>query len=225
MTLAHGGGGKLMHQLSRRCSLPAFSNPPAGGRHDGAVFELGGRAGLHHRFLRGAAAVFSRRRHWLAGHPRHGNDLAMCGARPLYLSCGFIIEEGLPHGRRWPRGRRSMRAPRPTPGVQHRHRRHQGGGQGQGRRALHQHRGHRRASNTPGHRARAACGPATRCWSAAIGPPRHGHHRGARGPRVRDARSKATPRRFGRAVQALLEPGVGVPLPARPDARRTGQRA
>ena len=24
------------------------------------------------------------------------NDLAMCGARPLYLSCGFILEEGFP---------------------------------------------------------------------------------------------------------------------------------
>jgi hydrogenase expression/formation protein HypE len=33
----------------------------------------------------------------------HGtvNDLAMSGARPLYLSCGFIIEEGLPMDTLW----------------------------------------------------------------------------------------------------------------------------
>ena len=29
------------------------------------------------------------------------NDLAMSGARPLYLSCGFIIEEGLPMETLW----------------------------------------------------------------------------------------------------------------------------
>lgn len=42
VTLAHGGGGKLMHQLIERMILPAFNSPLLETRHDGAVFELGG---------------------------------------------------------------------------------------------------------------------------------------------------------------------------------------
>src|ERR1039458_9147698 len=42
VTLAHGGGGKLMHQLIEKMILPAFNSPLLETRHDGAVFELGG---------------------------------------------------------------------------------------------------------------------------------------------------------------------------------------
>jgi hydrogenase expression/formation protein HypE len=41
VTLAHGGGGKLMHQLIEKMIMPAFKNPLLETRHDGAVFQLG----------------------------------------------------------------------------------------------------------------------------------------------------------------------------------------
>lgn len=95
--LAHGGGGKLMHQLIENEFLQTFQNPLLDKRHDGAVFNLGKTKlafttdsyVIQPLFFPGgdigALAV-------------NGtvNDLAMCGARPLYLSAGFILEEGLP---------------------------------------------------------------------------------------------------------------------------------
>lgn len=94
--LAHGGGGKLTQQLLDRVFGPAFANPLLDERHDGAQFTVpAGRLALttDSHVVRplffpggniGSLAV-------------HGtvNDLAMCGARPLYLTCGFILEEGL----------------------------------------------------------------------------------------------------------------------------------
>ncbi len=95
--LAHGGGGKLTNQLIERVFLPAFSNPALAARHDGAVVKLGQtwlafttdgyvvRPLLFPGGNIGDLAVYGT-----------VNDLAMCGARPLYLSAGFILEEGLP---------------------------------------------------------------------------------------------------------------------------------
>ena len=45
------------------------------------------------------------------------NDLAMCGARPLYLSAGFILEEGLPMDTLW-RVVQSMKLAAEQAGVQ-----------------------------------------------------------------------------------------------------------
>jgi hydrogenase expression/formation protein HypE len=77
--------------------LPAFSNPFLDERHDGAVFELGG---VRLAFTTDSYVV---RPLFFPGGDIgtlaiYGtvNDLAMCGARPLYLSAGFILEEGLP---------------------------------------------------------------------------------------------------------------------------------
>jgi Hydrogenase maturation factor len=101
--LAHGGGGKLSHMLIERMMLPAFGNPALDARHDGAVFTLDGGARLafttdsyviHPLFFPGGD---------IGSLAVHGtvNDLSMCGARPLYLSAGFIIEEGLPMETLW----------------------------------------------------------------------------------------------------------------------------
>ncbi len=95
--LAHGGGGKLTNQLIEKVFLPAFSNPALAARHDGAVVKLG-QARL--AFTTDGYVV----RPLLFPGGNIGdlavygtvNDLAMCGARPLYLSAGFILEEGLP---------------------------------------------------------------------------------------------------------------------------------
>jgi hydrogenase expression/formation protein HypE len=96
VTLAHGGGGKLMHQLIEKMILPAFNSPLAEARHDGAVFELGGARlafttdsyVVHPLFFPGGD---------IGSLAINGtvNDLSMCGARPVYLSCGLILEEGL----------------------------------------------------------------------------------------------------------------------------------
>lgn len=97
VTLAHGGGGRMMHTLLERVVLPAFGNQPLASRHDGAVLAAGqGRIAfttdsyvVHPLFFPGGdigtLAVTGT-----------VNDLAMCGARPLALSAGFILEEGLP---------------------------------------------------------------------------------------------------------------------------------
>jgi hydrogenase expression/formation protein HypE len=94
--LAHGGGGKLSQQLIERVFLPEFFNPELAERHDGAVMRVGGsrlafttdsyvvRPLIFPGGSIGELAVYGT-----------VNDLAMCGARPLYLSAGFILEEGL----------------------------------------------------------------------------------------------------------------------------------
>ena len=100
--LAHGGGGRLMHQLIGRMFLEAFRNPLLETRHDAAVMELTGKKiafttdsyVVHPLFFPGGD---------IGSMAVHGtvNDLAMTGARPLYLSSAFIIEEGLPMETLW----------------------------------------------------------------------------------------------------------------------------
>lgn len=100
--LAHGGGGKLMHQLIERMFVPTFGNPTLNVRHDAAVLHLNGAR------LAFTTDSFVVRPLFFPGGDIgslavHGtvNDLAMCGARPLYLSAGFILEEGLPMETLW----------------------------------------------------------------------------------------------------------------------------
>jgi hydrogenase expression/formation protein HypE len=95
--LAHGGGGKLMHQLIEKVFLQTFSNPALEARHDGAVLELSGA-----RLAFTTDSYVVRPLFFPGGDigtlAVNGtvNDLAMCGARPIALSAGFILEEGLP---------------------------------------------------------------------------------------------------------------------------------
>ncbi len=102
VTLAHGGGGKLMHQLLEKMILPAFDSPLADSRHDGAVFEIGDA-----RLAFTTDSYVVKPLFFPGGDigslAINGtvNDLAMCGAHPLYLSCGFILEEGLPMDTLW----------------------------------------------------------------------------------------------------------------------------
>jgi hydrogenase expression/formation protein HypE len=100
--MAHGGGGKLMHQLLENVFGRAFSNPILDSRHDSAQFTVPpGKLAMttdsyvvRPLFFPGGD---------IGSMAIHGtvNDLAMSGARPLYLSCGFIIEEGLPLETLW----------------------------------------------------------------------------------------------------------------------------
>jgi len=115
--LAHGGGGKLMHQLIERMFVSSFGNPLLEARHDGAVFNVGAARlafttdsyVVHPLFFPGGN---------IGTLAINGtvNDLAMCGARPLYLSAGFILEEGLPMETLW-RVVQSMREAADAAGV------------------------------------------------------------------------------------------------------------
>src|SRR5262249_25310279 len=97
-----GGGGKLMHQLIERMFVTAFSNPLLGERHDGATLRIGGA-----KLAFTTDSYVVRPLFFPGGNigtlAVNGtvNDLAMCGSRPLYLSAGFILEEGLPMESLW----------------------------------------------------------------------------------------------------------------------------
>jgi hydrogenase expression/formation protein HypE len=97
VVLGHGSGGRLSHRLLDEIIFPAFTNPILDRRDDQAVIDtgFGVLAFTTDSFVVtplffpggdiGSLAV-------------HGtiNDLAMAGARPLFLSVAFILEEGLP---------------------------------------------------------------------------------------------------------------------------------
>jgi len=95
--MGHGGGGRMTRDLIERLFLPVFANEELAPLHDGAILPPpGGRIAfttdsfvVRPMFFRGGD---------VGSLAVNGtvNDLAMCGARPLYLSAGFILEEGLP---------------------------------------------------------------------------------------------------------------------------------
>lgn len=116
--LAHGSGGKLMHQLLDKIFLAAFTNPYLKTQHDGATISVTGTKFafttdsyvVHPIFFPGgdigSMAVYGT-----------VNDLAMCGAEPKYISAGFIIEEGFSMNDLW-RVVQSMKAAAQKTGVQ-----------------------------------------------------------------------------------------------------------
>ncbi len=96
VTVGHGGGGKLTQDLIDRVFRPAFANSALEAQHDGALLQFPG----------GGRLAFTTDSHVVSPLFFPGgdigklavngtvNDLCMCGARPLWLSAGFIIEEG-----------------------------------------------------------------------------------------------------------------------------------
>jgi hydrogenase expression/formation protein HypE len=100
ITLSHGSGGKATHNLIEGVFAPAFSNPLLDAMDDAAVFSLDGGGARQLAFTTDTYVVSPL---FFAGGDIgklavHGtiNDLAMTGARPLYLSAGFVLEEGFP---------------------------------------------------------------------------------------------------------------------------------
>lgn len=97
IVLGHGGGGKLSAELVEHLFLPAFKNEVLQSLSDSAVL-----------YLRGNQLAFSTDSFVVQPLFFPGgcigdlaingtvNDLAMSGARPLFLSAGFILEEGMP---------------------------------------------------------------------------------------------------------------------------------
>lgn len=95
--LAHGGGGRMMHALLERVILPPFGQQPLPTRHDGAVLDPGpGRLAFTTDSYVVKPLFFPGGDIGTLAVTGTVNDLAMCGARPIALSAGFILEEGLP---------------------------------------------------------------------------------------------------------------------------------
>lgn len=99
--LAHGGGGKLMHQLIEKMFISTFGDHnqiP----HDATVLTLPTQ-----KIAVTTDSYVVRPLFFPGGDigslAIHGtvNDLAMAGARPLYLTVGLILEEGLPMETLW----------------------------------------------------------------------------------------------------------------------------
>ncbi len=95
--MGHGSGGKMSHDLIARLFLPHFDNPLLRAGDDAAVIPLGA----------GGRLAVSTDSHVVYPLFFPGgdigklavcgtvNDVAMLGAEPLYLTAGFILEEGL----------------------------------------------------------------------------------------------------------------------------------
>lgn len=100
IVLGHGGGGKLSNELVENLFLPAFHNETLDKLSDSAQLDIA-------EFVKnGQSLAFSTdsfvvqplffRGGNIGDLAVNGtvNDVAMSGAKPLFLSCGFIIEEG-----------------------------------------------------------------------------------------------------------------------------------
>lgn len=95
--LGHGGGGKLSAELIEHLFLPAFKNDLLDNLGDSTILTLNGS-----RLAMSTDSFVVRPLFFPGGNigelAVNGtvNDISMSGARPLYLSAGFILEEGLP---------------------------------------------------------------------------------------------------------------------------------
>ena len=95
ITLGHGGGGKLMHDLLNDTVLDLFRNDLLDQQHDGASFELEGRLSFSTDSYVVSPVFFPGGNIGDLAVNGTVNDLAMCGAKAKYLSLGLILEEGL----------------------------------------------------------------------------------------------------------------------------------
>ena len=94
--LAHGSGGKLAHQLVEKSFLKALANPLLAKLDDSAVIDFNGRLAFTTDSYVVSPIFFPGGDIGKLAVCGTVNDLAMSGAKPLYLSLSFIIEEGLP---------------------------------------------------------------------------------------------------------------------------------
>jgi hydrogenase expression/formation protein HypE len=95
--VAHGGGGRASRDLVERIFAPAFANACLAARHDGAVLSVaGGRIAMTTDSYVVRPLFFPGGDIGSLAVNGSVNDLAMCGARPIALSAGFVLEEGFP---------------------------------------------------------------------------------------------------------------------------------
>ena len=102
ITMAHGSGGLLSHQLIEQMFQPAFDNDLLNAGHDGAVIP-----GTGERLAFTTDSYVVQPIFFPGGNIGYlavngtVNDLACCGAIPEYMSVGMILEEGLPMEDLW----------------------------------------------------------------------------------------------------------------------------
>jgi hydrogenase expression/formation protein HypE len=103
VTLAHGGGGRLMHQLIETLIGRAFAGMAPGEQHDSAVLEppAGQRLAFTSDSFVVRPAFFPGGSIGALAVNGTVNDLAMAGAVPRWLSCSLILEEGLAMADLW----------------------------------------------------------------------------------------------------------------------------
>ena len=95
IVMGHGGGGQMSAELIDHLFVPAFGAQPGAGSTDSAVIEIGGV-----RLAFSTDTFVVRPLFFPGGSIGHlavngtVNDLAMSGAMPSHLSCGFVLEEG-----------------------------------------------------------------------------------------------------------------------------------
>lgn len=95
--LVHGNGGRFSHELMEKYIMPHFKNEALAKLHDGAQFEVpAGRMAFTTDSYVVTPQFFPGGNIGKLAVCGTVNDLAMNGAKPLYLSCGLILEEGLP---------------------------------------------------------------------------------------------------------------------------------
>ena len=94
--LSHGSGGKLSYNLTKDLFLTNFDNPYLKKLDDGAILNINGLKLAYTTDSYTVDPLFFNGGD-IGELAVNGtvNDLSMCGAEPLYLSCGFILEEGI----------------------------------------------------------------------------------------------------------------------------------
>ena len=104
VVMGHGGGGALSRDLIEHVFLPAFSNPLLDRLGDSTVVDIAADVAGGGRLALSTDSYVVRPLFFPGGSigelAVNGtvNDLAMSGAKPRYLTAGFVIEEGLPIG-------------------------------------------------------------------------------------------------------------------------------
>lgn len=99
--MAHGSGGRAMQQMIEQMFLSAFDNPWLNEREDGARLSLAELSSQGDRLAFTTDSYVIDPIFFPGGNIGKlavcgtANDLAVSGATPAYLSCGFILEEGL----------------------------------------------------------------------------------------------------------------------------------
>lgn len=101
ITLGHGSGGILTHQLLNSGVFSLLANAMLDEKHDGAVFEANGKLAFSADSYVVSPIFFPGGNIGDLAVNGTVNDLSMCGAVPKYLSLSFIIEEGLPVKQFW----------------------------------------------------------------------------------------------------------------------------
>ncbi len=145
--MAHGSGGQAMQQLINRLFMEAFNNPWLAEQEDQARIDLATLTAQGDRLAFSTDSYVIDPLFFPGGDIGKlavcgtANDVAVSGAIPRYLSCGFILEEGLPMETAHDSGQQHG-ADRARGGDSYRHRRYQSGAARRGRQAVYQYRRH-----------------------------------------------------------------------------------